>query len=148
MNFYQEYMLSDAWRDKREERLRIDGHKCRTCGCSASFYPLHVHHVTYERLGHEDVANDLITLCADCHHAITDVMRRRRYTSRDLDVEFEEVANTVAVRVEATYGMANTSVSVDIIGTAAHAQRPNGKPAQQVGEIDETDFIQARQDRR
>jgi 5-methylcytosine-specific restriction endonuclease McrA len=42
---------------------------------------LQVHHRTYERLGHEQ-AGDLTALCANCHRAVTDMLRRRRYSGR------------------------------------------------------------------
>lgn len=144
---YYEYMVSPAWREKRAQRLEIDGRRCRTCGATADDYPLQVHHRTYARLGHEEL-DDLITLCSQCHEAITNVMRARRYADRHIEVEFIEVVTSFSARVEVNYGMGNAAVSVDFISSPADAQRANGKPSQQVGEIDETDFIKARQDRR
>lgn len=84
------------WRDKRRQRLEIDGHKCRTCGHDGSIYQLEVHHVSYERFGDEDVENDLITLCSACHWAVEESKARRGMTVRWKLVmsEFDEIAGT------------------------------------------------------
>lgn len=63
-----------SWRSKRQQRLEIDGHKCRTCGHDGSIWQLTVHHVSYEHWGDEPMA-DLITLCAACHWAIEESKR-------------------------------------------------------------------------
>ncbi|TXH58887.1 MAG: HNH endonuclease [Desulfurellales bacterium] len=144
---YDTYMQSEAWQAKRAQRLAIDNHRCRTCGHTGETWPLQVHHITYERLGGEDVENDLITLCSACHEAITNVIRSRRYEGRSYEVR--SVSTTITTRQEYTpYGMANVAVQVEFIGSPTHAQRADGKPAEQVGKVDEADFIQARQDRR
>lgn len=75
---YKKYIGSDAWRKKRAERLAIDNSRCQTCHEDGTNYGLQVHHATYDRLFDEDVENDLITLCTQCHDAITDTMRSRR----------------------------------------------------------------------
>lgn len=61
---YREYLRSREWKEKRNERLRYDKYKCRECGREA----VTVHHLTYERLGNEDI-DDLISLCRECHKA-------------------------------------------------------------------------------
>ena len=64
---YREYLKSDEWQKKRSERLKIDGYKCAKCGFTRA---LEVHHINYERIFHEDVSRDLITLCKKCHNEI------------------------------------------------------------------------------
>lgn len=65
---YEEYIgRSPRWQEKRVERLKIDNFKCVVCG---ETHNLHVHHITYENLGNEDVDNDLVTLCKGCHMKI------------------------------------------------------------------------------
>lgn len=59
---YREYMKSDSWERKKRERLKIDGYKCTACGYSAKPNVLMVHHLTYARLGNEDIWKDLTTL--------------------------------------------------------------------------------------
>ena len=62
-----DYYKSVAWAFKRNERLKIDGFKCAKCGFTRA---LEVHHINYERVFHEDVSRDLITLCKKCHREI------------------------------------------------------------------------------
>lgn len=62
-----EYYKSPSWAAKRSERLKIDGFKCAKCGFTRA---LEVHHINYERIFHEDVSRDLITLCKKCHKQI------------------------------------------------------------------------------
>lgn len=64
---YQEYLKSPQWQQKRSERLKIDGYKCQRCGFTRA---LEVHHINYERLYHEDVSRDLVTLCKKCHKEV------------------------------------------------------------------------------
>ena len=82
---YSLRMASPCWEKKRQERLQIDGHICQTCCHDGTNWSLEVHHKTYERFWHENVQTDLITLCRQCHNAVTDVIRRRRYAKRKLD---------------------------------------------------------------
>ena len=51
-----------GWHEKRAERLRMDDGLCVLCTDEAT----QVHHVTYDRLGIEDM-DDLRSLCASCH---------------------------------------------------------------------------------
>lgn len=60
---YRNYISSDAWKQKRLERLEHDGRECSECGNTKH---LQVHHLTYERLGNE-LLRDLLTLCDTCH---------------------------------------------------------------------------------
>ncbi len=61
---YTEYIASELWESKRNERIAIDGYKCSKCGVEK---PLEVHHLTYNNLGSESM-EDLVTLCAHCHY--------------------------------------------------------------------------------
>ena len=67
MQALSDYYKSPSWAAKRNERLRIDGYKCAKCGFTRA---LEVHHINYERVFHEDVHRDLITLCKKCHNEI------------------------------------------------------------------------------
>jgi hypothetical protein len=77
---YQQYINSSRWRNNpaRLEELRRAGHRCRLCNLGFPDVILTVHHRTYERLGQE-LADDLTTLCLECHLAVTDRERRRRH---------------------------------------------------------------------
>ena len=59
---YDRYIHSAAWRDTANRRLDQDEHTCQVCGSDAT----DVHHLTYERFGHEDM-HDLVSLCRKCH---------------------------------------------------------------------------------
>ena len=72
---YKKYLMSDGWKKTREMRLNYDGNKCKNCGSTEN---LQVHHKCYDFEGREDVKNDLITLCYDCHYKITLLNRRKR----------------------------------------------------------------------
>lgn len=63
---YAAYLGSEAWKVKRAERLEIDGRKCQ--GCTLSGF-LDVHHKTYRNIGDENVQDDLVSLCRNCHNA-------------------------------------------------------------------------------
>ena len=54
----------DSYRKLRTEVLHRDGWRCQSCGSSNR---LQVHHIcSRSRLG-DDLGENLITLCADCH---------------------------------------------------------------------------------
>ncbi len=63
MNYWL-YLQSEEWQIIRLKRLKKDNYTCQRCGCK---HELGVHHLTYERLGHEDI-DDLLTICARCHN--------------------------------------------------------------------------------
>ena len=67
--FYENYMKSEEWKQKRLQRMEIDQNCCVMCGRPAekTRNGLQVHHCTYQRLGHENVWTDLATLCGSCH---------------------------------------------------------------------------------
>ena len=61
---YKDYLATPEWRGVRSGALGRANHKCELC--NASGVELHVHHKTYERRG-EELPEDLIVLCKDCH---------------------------------------------------------------------------------
>ena len=61
---YEAYLESPEWKALRELVLDRDGF-CVCCGAAIE----HVHHVSYERLYCEDLA-DLAGVCAPCHQEI------------------------------------------------------------------------------
>lgn len=63
---YYEYIKSDEWKAKKLECHQRDNFQCRLCGTAMN---LVAHHVTYDRLGDEDLS-DLVTLCKDCHKKV------------------------------------------------------------------------------
>ena len=65
---YERYIHSKEWRDKADARLAMDNHICQVCGETAS----DVHHLTYDRFGHEDFG-DLVSLCRKCHQKAEEI---------------------------------------------------------------------------
>ena len=61
---YDSYIKSARWRNISKLIKERAGNKCGHCGRSSS--KLEVHHLTYERFGHERM-NDLVALCQPCH---------------------------------------------------------------------------------
>lgn len=60
---YRDYLLTREWRETRRKRLSASERRCAECGVR---HRLHVHHLTYDRLG-EEALDDLQVLCAVCH---------------------------------------------------------------------------------
>lgn len=75
---YKQYMKSDEWEQKRQERIAIDK-GCVMCGRPIEkIKSVQVHHVTYKNLGNEDVLTDICTLCGSCHRKIHNFYNRKR----------------------------------------------------------------------
>jgi hypothetical protein len=65
-DFYKLYLQTDLWKATRRKRIELDGFRCVQCGSPIN---LNVHHITYDRLGCEDM-EDLVTLCEKCHERL------------------------------------------------------------------------------
>lgn len=81
--FYYAYMHSAAWYAKRKRALLRAQYRCQKC---RSPKRLDVHHLTYERLGHE-WDTDLVVLCRKCHDQVHGKTTRRvwlRIDARDV----------------------------------------------------------------
>ncbi|TWT55150.1 hypothetical protein Pla22_28040 [Rubripirellula amarantea] len=70
---YRDYIKSGAWKARKNRKLRNATWVrrrivCRGCHCLVLFSvgDIHVHHLTYERLGNE-LDSDLAVLCSGCH---------------------------------------------------------------------------------
>lgn len=74
---YRKYLLSETWKKKAEERMKIDDHTCQMCGCKGSQEnPLQCHHFNYYSVGSENVYKDLVVLCRSCHGMVHRMMNR------------------------------------------------------------------------
>lgn len=60
---YQEYLESFEWQTTKERILLKRGKVCQVCSSQEN---IHIHHLTYERLGCEK-DEDLLVLCEVCH---------------------------------------------------------------------------------
>ncbi len=59
---YNEYLHTDWWRARMARAIRKAGYHCQVDGCKIPDLHLHVHHLSYERLGNES-DSDLLVLC-------------------------------------------------------------------------------------
>ena len=74
---YTQYLKSDAWQEKRLQRMAIDGGRCQFCGSRGTAdNPLETHHFNYRNLFHEDIYKDIVTACRSCHKMIHCGMNR------------------------------------------------------------------------
>ena len=103
---YQDYISSEAWKVKRQERLTLDAGLCVVCKAPAES----VHHLTYVHLGDEDVRTELVSVCAACHHHFDDLERFHRYQRRDHAIEIQQTIS-VSARTEVQNGMGFDEVS-------------------------------------
>lgn len=60
---YQSYLRSLRWKARRLGAIALARAHCADCGAAAD---LHVHHLTYDRIGNER-DEDLVVLCSACH---------------------------------------------------------------------------------
>ena len=107
--------LCQGWRNMAAQVLDRDGSRCRGCNRTKDDARLEVHHRAYGAPGPCGKCvltgvslDDLTTLCADCHEAITNVRRRLRYGGQTVEVSFvpDPTPAQVAVRVR-------TEITVD-----------------------------------
>lgn len=75
-DFYKKYIVSPQWKKKRKQALERANHKCEKCNGTKE---LEVHHLTYDRLGREELS-DLLVVCKHCHPA-EDKLRAQRTES-------------------------------------------------------------------
>jgi len=61
---YEKYLQTPEWKEKAKEAYKRAGHRCQLC--NRNKIEIHAHHRSYERRG-EELPEDLIVLCADCH---------------------------------------------------------------------------------
>ena len=74
---YKDYMRSNEWKVKKRERIAID-QGCVMCGRPLDkIRSIQVHHITYQRLGNENVLTDLCTLCGSCHKKLHNFYNRK-----------------------------------------------------------------------
>ena len=64
--YYDEYLKSDEWRERRKLVLERANHICEGCLVSPASV---VHHTNYDNVG-DEVLFDLVALCHDCHRKI------------------------------------------------------------------------------
>ena len=95
---YEEYLRSEEWSNKRQQRLVLAGKRCEVCGTNKP--PIHVHHLTYARIFNEEMT-DLLPLC-ERHHEEIEKMIREGKLGRDGNTT-ELALQTVRLLLENDY---------------------------------------------
>jgi len=72
---HREYLKSPLWRSIRSKAIAHYGEVCGRCGEHGS----DVHHLTYERVGGNELLEDLQVLCRGCHEAVHIAERKTRH---------------------------------------------------------------------
>jgi 5-methylcytosine-specific restriction endonuclease McrA len=69
--WYEKYLESEAWQQKRGLVLKRANWMCEGCGKNRANQ---VHHLTYERVG-DEMLFDLVAICKECHDKIPSKFR-------------------------------------------------------------------------
>ena len=145
-SFYEFYLRSDAWKSKRLQVLEQDNWKCLMCDAIESGRyakeDLQVHHRHYRNLGDEPL-EDLSSICPECHDAITNVHRRRRYSDKKLSPSSEDFQVSKPIRVK-THGIDLSNFSTNRDGADHFTQWEDCKPIRSVGKSVKSYFEQAK----
>lgn len=139
---YEQYMRSPAWAEKRQQRLQIDKHECRLCGCKER---LEVHHKpdSYRKLPNESVEDDLTTLCVECHDLITNRIREARYQNKHIMV----IEHTSTPRKVVDHGRSeNIEVQAHRNLPRYLSQRATEQPDGLLCETDESGIVKKKKD--
>jgi len=70
---YETFLKSPYWAGVRQKRIVKGSTRCFCC--ATADHILHLHHITYERLGAE-LPQDLIPICGPCHERLHEKVRR------------------------------------------------------------------------
>lgn len=81
---YQDYLSSRKWNRRKHAFNRTNEKSCAAC---ASEMRLLVHHLSYERVGHEP-DDDLVILCWPCDEELHIRFGSRRWDLREKTYEF------------------------------------------------------------
>jgi len=63
---YNKYLRSGSWKKFRQTILDLRGRECQLC---QSKHDIQVHHMSYKRVGNEDI-RDVLVVCGECHSFI------------------------------------------------------------------------------
>jgi hypothetical protein len=141
---YEEYIASPRWVALRQEALARDGFQCRGCNTTEG---LEVHHRCYPAVLGTETVDALTTLCGGpdgCHHALTNLIRRRRYAARVHQVD--DVVRITPGHIESTHAVREIKVSsYQRIGPNLSQWAPR-QPARSDSEGDEARIREAGQD--
>lgn len=99
---YHEYLLSEEWKLRRKEVFKYHGRNCKKCDGNIG---IHIHHRTYVRVGKEDIQNDLIPLCPNCHKAVHAIVKKKKISIWSAtQLYLEEKITDAPLRVKFRWG--------------------------------------------
>jgi hypothetical protein len=132
MKWLDRYYQTQIWQRKRKERLALDNYQCRLCDEDGTDYRLEVHHrpSSYKKIPNESSADDLITLCSVCHNLITNRIRERRYTNREIQINHIDKRRNY-------HGVEKQELSIEVGITLDLTQRPTRIPTKSDHNSDE-----------
>lgn len=81
---YEVYLGSDIWKERAGSALKRAGYICERCKRRKA---VHVHHLSYERVG-EELPGDLQALCFQCHDQAHEGQLSINRMFDELDAEF------------------------------------------------------------
>lgn len=129
---YEEYINSDLWKEKRQICIDRDV-VCQTCLHDGSLYSLEVHHKTYPEILYRknnklysnwnlDESKNHILLCHECHEAITNVIRSRKY-DKNIEVNAYKSITDKNIRQGDLDANQNSKFQINQFVPDAYAQR-------------------------
>lgn len=90
---YDTYLRSKRWKEKRAQRIALDGGLCVLCASKAT----QVHHRKYpERWGMETIM-DLVSLCSRCHDGHHGLVKEQPTNNVDNDSRREHMGMIKAI---------------------------------------------------
>ena len=102
---HRAYLQSPLWKQIRQKAIDAYGTICGKCGNHGT----DVHHLTYDRVGGNELLEDLQVLCRECHEAIHAMERatRKQKTKRKgctVEVLFSMLTDEHKRQIEEKYG--------------------------------------------
>ncbi len=102
---HRAYLKSPLWRKIRASAIEHYGEVCAKCGEHGN----DVHHLTYDRVGGEELLEDLQVLCRECHEAIHAIERttRKQKTKRlgcTVEVLYANLTDEQKRQIEEKFG--------------------------------------------
>lgn len=77
---YEEYLRTNEWKQKKANRLAFDNWSCGFCHRSIKEGDRYeTHHIKYNRLGHEQIETDIVSLCPKCHQDFHNSWKKTNY---------------------------------------------------------------------
>jgi hypothetical protein len=103
---HREYLKSPLWKSIRANAIEHYGEVCGKCGD----YGNDVHHITYDRVGGQELLDDLQVLCRDCHealHAIEKKSKQHKGGKRSCTLIglYSSLSKKQKIKIEEKYGV-------------------------------------------